>query len=189
MERLLGPAVSPAATTSCRCRRRTFAPSTARAGSTSSALTSIPLLLPLEATTAPTTAVDLSDLSQCKYCLKDFESNFTLQKHMDDSHYKSNSQFVCRICNIAFPQALHLVSHMQKIHVRAELPYACQVCGFRTSSHREAVDHFIEQHDRTDKLQCPRCLKIFCLFSDNLVQTCLIFEYAQKTFDSMDLLH
>ena len=111
-------------------------------------------------------AVDLSDLSQCKYSLKDFESNFALQKHMDDAYYKSNSQNVCRICNIAFPQALHLISHMQKIHVRAELPYACQVCGFRTSSHREAVDHFIEQHDRTDKLQCPRCLKIFCLFSE-----------------------
>ena len=55
---------------------------------------------------------------------------------------------------------------MQKNHVRAELPYGCQVCGYRTSSHREAVDHFTEAHDRTDKLQCPRCLKTFSLFSE-----------------------
>ena len=88
------------------------------------------------------TAVDLVDLSQCKYCLKDFESQFNLQKHMDDSHYKSNSQFVCRICSIAFPQSTHLILHMQKNHVRAELPYACQVCGFRTSSHRSVKQFF-----------------------------------------------
>ena len=48
----------------------------------------------------------------------------------------------------------------------SQVPYSCQVCGFRTSSHREAVDHFTEAHDRTDKLLCPRCLKTYSLFSD-----------------------
>ena len=67
------------------------------------------------------TAVDLVDLSQCKYCLKDFESNFTLQKHLDDDHYKSQSQYICKICNVTFPQATHLILHMQKVHVRAEM--------------------------------------------------------------------
>lgn len=28
------------------------------------------------------------------------------------------------------------------------------------------IDHFTELHDRTDKLQCPRCLKTFSLFSE-----------------------
>jgi hypothetical protein len=28
------------------------------------------------------------------------------------------------------------------------------------------MDHFQESHDRTDKLQCPRCLKTFSLSSD-----------------------
>ncbi len=52
-------------------------------------------------------------------------------------------------------------------HYRSEMPYSCSVCGFRSSFHKDAVDHFQEAHDRTDKLQCPRCLKTFSLFSNN----------------------
>ncbi len=112
------------------------------------------------------TAVDLADLCQCKYCLKDFESTDTMTKHMEDEHYKGDNPNVCRICLESFKATNHLIYHMNRSHVVAELPYSCEICGFRTSIHREVVDHFTEAHDRTDKLQCPRCLKTFCLFSD-----------------------
>lgn len=112
------------------------------------------------------TAVDLVDLHQCKYCLKDFEDSFSFQKHQDDAHFKTNSSFVCRICSETFLNSNMLISHMMRNHVASELPYCCQVCGFRTSMHREAIDHFTELHDRTDKLQCPRCLKTFSLFGE-----------------------
>lgn len=109
------------------------------------------------------TAVDLVDLCQCKYCLKDFDSAYMLQKHTDDQHLKSNQSFSCRICSLTFPSPTAFCVHMHRTHVRSELPYSCQVCGYRTSSHVEAVDHFTEAHDRTDKLQCPRCLKTYSL--------------------------
>ena len=112
------------------------------------------------------TAVDLVDLCQCKYCLKDFESNYVLEKHLDDEHFKSTVSFACKICSTTFNNATNLILHMSKTHVRSELPYSCQVCGYRTSIHREIIDHFTEAHDRTDKLQCPRCLKTYSLFSE-----------------------
>ena len=55
--------------------------------------------------------------------------------------------------------ATHLLHHMQKQHVRAELPYFCHICSFRSSKHTDVVEHFQIAHDRTDKLQCPLCLK------------------------------
>ena len=64
------------------------------------------------------TAVDLVDLCQCKYCLKDFDESFSLQKHMEEEHLKSSQQFLCRICNLAFPQSTTLVLHMARNHVR-----------------------------------------------------------------------
>lgn len=133
------------------------------------------------------TAVDLADLCQCKYCLKDFESNMTLNKHLDDEHYKASQPFVCRICCESFNQAAHLIHHMNRSHVRSELPYSCQVCGYRTSVHREAVDHFIESHDRTDKLQCPRCLKTYSLFSEkgyNSTTAAAFVEHLQSHQDN-----
>ncbi len=59
------------------------------------------------------------------------------------------------------------------------MPYGCQVCGFRTSSHREAVDHFTEAHDRTDKLQCPRCLKTYSLSSDKGYNSSVAAAFVQ----------
>ncbi|CAB4066601.1 POGZ [Lepeophtheirus salmonis] len=62
---------------------------------------------------------------------------------------------------------------MTKAHVRSELPYACNVCGYRSSSHRDLIDHFHESHDRTDKLQCPRCLKTYSLMGDRGYNSCI----------------
>ena len=59
------------------------------------------------------------------------------------------------------------IHHMTVSHCKSEMPYLCQVCGFRCSFHKDIIDHFQEAHDRTDKLQCPRCLKTYNLFSTN----------------------
>ena len=67
------------------------------------------------------TAVDLVDLCQCKYCLKDFENDMMMQKHMDDEHFKTGQEYTCRICCLAFPNSPALVMHMSRNHVRAEV--------------------------------------------------------------------
>ena len=112
------------------------------------------------------TAVDLSDLSQCKYCYKDFESSYAMQSHLDTVHVKKGVRYLCRICDEPFQTRNPLIHHMGRFHVKNEMPYLCNVCAYRSSSHRGLVDHFHETHDRSDKLQCPRCLKTFSLFGD-----------------------
>jgi len=112
------------------------------------------------------TAIDMADLTQCKYCYKDFDSEHKAQAHTDQEHYKKGSPCVCLICNSGFPQSTHLIHHMTKVHVKAEMPYQCQICGQRASQHRDIIEHFQETHDRTDKLQCPLCLKTYSLYGD-----------------------
>ena len=112
------------------------------------------------------TAIDMADLTQCKYCYKDFDSEQKAQAHTDQDHCKKDSPYVCLICNSGFPQSTHLIHHMTKVHVKAEMPYQCQICGHRSSQYREIIEHFQETHDRTDKLQCPQCLKSYSLYGD-----------------------
>ena len=69
------------------------------------------------------TAVDLVDLCQCKYCLKDFDDSFSLQKHQDDDHFKTNVPYYDRISGESFTSSAVLVNHMVRNHVRSELPY------------------------------------------------------------------
>eukprot|EP00090_Calanus_glacialis_P030102 TRINITY_DN4841_c0_g1_i4.p1 TRINITY_DN4841_c0_g1~~TRINITY_DN4841_c0_g1_i4.p1 ORF type:complete len:1391 (+),score=553.03 TRINITY_DN4841_c0_g1_i4:337-4173(+) len=112
------------------------------------------------------TAIDMADLTQCKFCYKDFDSEQKAQTHTDQEHYKKGSPCVCLICNSGFPQSTHLIHHMTKVHVKAEMPYQCQICAHRASQHRDIIEHFQETHDRTDKLQCPLCLKTYSLYGD-----------------------
>ena len=65
--------------------------------------------------------MDLADLCQCKYCLKDFDNEMILQKHLDDDHLKTGQSFICRICCITFPNPTELTQHMTRNHVRAEV--------------------------------------------------------------------
>ena len=44
-----------------------------------------------------------------------------MQKHMDDEHYKTGQDHVCRICTLAFPNPPALFQHMHRNHVRAEV--------------------------------------------------------------------
>merc|ERR1719312_1311813 len=112
------------------------------------------------------TAIDMADLTQCKFCYKDFDSEQKAQAHTNQAHFKKDSPCACLICNSGFPQPAHLIHHMTKVHVKAEMPYQCQICGQRASQHRDIIEHFQETHDRTDKLQCPLCLKTYSLYGD-----------------------
>ena len=122
--------------------------------------------LHLQVETERDQAIDLADLSQCRYCYKDFDSEDKVNSHVELEHLKSGMEFVCQICSTVYPAKHQLVQHMAKVHVKYEMPYQCQVCGHRTSLHRDLVEHFQVNHDRTDKLQCPHCLKIFSLYSE-----------------------
>lgn len=110
-------------------------------------------------------AVDLTDLIQCRYCLKEFEDPDRLGNHMEELHLKKGPH-VCRICDVDCKGRNFLIGHMLRMHVKFEMPYNCGICGYRSSFHRDVVDHFMESHDRTDKLQCPKCLKTFTLCTD-----------------------
>eukprot|EP00092_Neocalanus_flemingeri_P037076 GFUD01040362.1.p1 GENE.GFUD01040362.1~~GFUD01040362.1.p1 ORF type:complete len:1387 (-),score=480.18 GFUD01040362.1:476-4636(-) len=112
------------------------------------------------------TAIDMADLTQCKYCYKDFDSEQKAQAHTDTEHYQKGFECVCLVCNSGFPNQAHLIHHMTKVHVKAEMPYQCNVCAHRSSQHRDIIEHFQETHDRTDKLQCPLCLKTYSLYGD-----------------------
>lgn len=125
-------------------------------------------------------AVDLADICQCKYCFKEFDDQYNLQQHLDGSHLMSAKfDYGCKICESVFNAKEALISHMHKTHIRAELPYGCALCGFRSSFHRALVEHFQEAHDRTDKLQCPHCLKIFALYSEKGYNSTMATSFVQ----------
>ncbi|XP_059085785.1 uncharacterized protein LOC131882601 [Tigriopus californicus] len=131
-------------------------------------------------------AVDLVDLCQCKYCFKDFDTPFGLQTHLDRVHFMKGFEFVCRICDQGFETKPLLLAHMEAFHVGSELPYGCHICAYRSSFHRDVIDHFQESHDRTDKLQCPRCLKTFTLCSDKGYSSNVAVSFVQHLQEHQD---
>ena len=86
-------------------------------------------------------AIDMADLSQCRYCYKDFDSEEKANSHVELEHLKTGQEFVCQICSNSYPAKHQLVMHMTKVHVKLEMPYQCQVCGPRTSLHRDLLEH------------------------------------------------
>ena len=132
-------------------------------------------------------AIDLADLWQCRYCHRDFDSEEKANAHMEMEHLQAGQEFVCQICLNFFPGRVHLISHMKRVHTKHEMPYECQVCGYRTSIHRDIVEHFQMNHDRTDKLQCPHCLKIFCMHNEKGYNTNTSESYLQHLQRHEDL--
>ena len=112
-------------------------------------------------------ATDLVDILLCHFCLKEFDDGVSLNAHLDFHLQRQGARNACKICLKTFPTEGSLINHMTGSHTKMEMPFACSICGFRSSSHTAMVTHFSECHDRTDKLQCPKCLKVFSLFSDN----------------------
>jgi len=118
-------------------------------------------------------------LSQCKYCYKDFDCETKVQSHEDTEHFKRGYDNLCQICNNCYPTRNNLIQHMMKVHVKSEMPYQCQVCGHRSSHHHEIVEHFQTYHDRTDKLQCPHCLKTYSMYNDKGYNSTSSSSYLQ----------
>lgn len=103
---------------------------------------------------------DLSDLTQCKYCFRDFETPYSMQCHMENVHLSTND-LACKICNTGLNNKTSLINHMKNHHVQSEVPYCCQTCHYRSSFHPEVIEHFQQSHNGTNKLLCHYCLKTY----------------------------
>ncbi|KAL3885550.1 hypothetical protein ACJMK2_025601 [Sinanodonta woodiana] len=104
--------------------------------------------------------LDLSDLTQCKHCYKQFDTPFEMQTHMEKVHL-STKVLMCRICEKDQDTYGSLGNHMKQCHMACEMPYVCQLCSFRSSMYSDVVDHFKKKHDSSQHLLCLYCLRIF----------------------------
>ncbi|XP_060518575.1 uncharacterized protein LOC132697252 [Cylas formicarius] len=127
-----------------------------------------------------------TDGQMCRYCLTSAPTANDLMKHIAISHpteTKFDNGFVCLICETQYMNPFVLGKHMSKEHCPSELPYQCGTCGHRCSNHKQAIDHFYNQHDSGPTIQCPFCLKSTTVFSSsrNIVQNMTFFiQHLQK---------
>uniref|UniRef100_T1IVH9 Uncharacterized protein n=1 Tax=Strigamia maritima TaxID=126957 RepID=T1IVH9_STRMM len=105
--------------------------------------------------------MDLSDVSQCKHCFREFDTPYVMQCHIEDVHLNNSSSLKCRICDQAFQYEESLIKHMVSTHTAVEMPYSCEVCKYRCSMYKTLVDHFHQVHNDTNYIQCHYCLKVF----------------------------
>ena len=121
---------------------------------------------------------------------QDFDSEFKLQAHQVKECayiFKRGDAFVDRITNKSFNSQSQLIQHMMKTHVKYEMPYSCQVCGYRSSFHHDVIEHFQLQHDRTDKLLCPKSLRVFSLYTSQGYNPAAATAYLQHLQRMEDL--
>ncbi|XP_046578479.1 LOW QUALITY PROTEIN: zinc finger protein 280D-like [Haliotis rubra] len=105
--------------------------------------------------------LDLSDLTQCKHCYKQFDTPFEMQTHIEKVHMNNTNVLLCRICEKDHESRQSLTSHMRQNHNACEMPYICQLCHFRSSMYSDVVDHFKKKHENSECLLCLYCLKVF----------------------------
>ncbi|XP_050397060.1 zinc finger protein 280D isoform X1 [Patella vulgata] len=105
--------------------------------------------------------LDLSDLTQCKHCYKQFDTPFEMQTHIEKVHLNNSNVLMCRICEKDHESRVGLTSHMRQNHNACEMPYICQLCEFRSSMYSDVVDHFKKKHDSSENMLCLYCLKAF----------------------------
>ncbi|XP_029849181.3 uncharacterized protein LOC8035649 isoform X1 [Ixodes scapularis] len=130
---------------------------------------------------------DLSDLTICKYCFKEFETPYSMQCHMEVAHLKDDG-IVCRICSQEFDLVPSLIDHMKLYHNPSEMPYSCQLCGYRSSFHKDVLKHFHQDHLGSNALLCRFCLRVYVVkFSNNLASIgvqkfyCHLFKHLART--------
>ncbi|CAN7983568.1 unnamed protein product [Ixodes hexagonus] len=130
---------------------------------------------------------DLSDLTICKYCFKEFETPYSMQCHMEVAHLKDDG-IVCRICSQEFDLVPSLIDHMKLYHNPSEMPYSCQLCGYRSSFHKDILKHFHQDHLGSNALLCRFCLRVYVVkFSNNLASIgvqkfyCHLFKHLART--------
>lgn len=76
-----------------------------------------------------------------------------------------------------FNSAASMGLHMQKAHVSAEMPFRCGLCDHMSSSLRHTIDHFYTDHTASGVLQCPFCLNITVVVTNNQQLTANINSY------------
>ncbi|XP_069102782.1 uncharacterized protein [Argopecten irradians] len=105
--------------------------------------------------------LDLSDLTQCKHCYKQFDTPFEMQTHVEKVHMNGANVLLCRICERDHESRNALTHHMRQNHNACEMPYICHLCNFRSSMYSDVVDHFKKKHDSSPHILCLYCLKVF----------------------------
>ncbi|XP_060076236.1 uncharacterized protein LOC132555873 isoform X2 [Ylistrum balloti] len=105
--------------------------------------------------------LDLSDLTQCKHCYKQFDTPFEMQTHVEKVHMNGANVLLCRICERDHESRNALTHHMRQNHNACEMPYICHLCSFRSSMYSDVVDHFKKKHDSSPHILCLYCLKVF----------------------------
>ncbi|XP_077483082.1 zinc finger domain-containing protein relative of woc isoform X3 [Amblyomma americanum] len=130
---------------------------------------------------------DLTDLTICKYCFKEFETPYSMQCHTEAAHLKPDG-IVCRICSQEFDLVSSLIDHMKLYHNPSEMPYSCQLCGFRSSFHSDVISHFHQDHLGTNALLCRFCLRVYIVkFSNNCASIAMqnfyshLFKHLSRT--------
>jgi uncharacterized C2H2 Zn-finger protein len=63
------------------------------------------------------------------------------------------------------------------MHYPSEMPYKCESCGYRTSSHKDVIDHYYKNHEKSDGLQCPYCLKVIQFINDSHTNSSSVHAY------------
>ncbi|XP_064645341.1 uncharacterized protein LOC135498810 isoform X2 [Lineus longissimus] len=105
--------------------------------------------------------LDLSDLTQCKHCFRNFDTPFEMQCHIEKVHRSSSNVLVCRICEKDHQSHQSLASHMRISHTACEMPYLCTLCNFRSSVYNDVIDHFKKLHSASAFVLCFYCLRVF----------------------------
>ncbi|ELU04679.1 hypothetical protein CAPTEDRAFT_222950 [Capitella teleta] len=126
--------------------------------------------------------LDLSDLTQCKHCYKQFDTPFEMQCHVEKVHQSKSNVLVCRICEKDHDTSSGLSYHMRTFHNPCEMPYVCQLCKFRSSVYNDVVDHFYKRHNNSKHMLCLYCLKIFAvnILSHGCGLTQYYFQHLQR---------
>lgn len=110
-------------------------------------------------------------VSQCRYCLQNWETPQDLERHLWSHPLKTRNEklsgFACLICEVRLSGNAQLAAHMQKHHVSFDLPYRCACCTHASSALRCSVDHFYTEHASAASMQCPFCMQIYVAQDEN----------------------
>uniref|UniRef100_A0A6P7F5U1 Zinc finger protein 154-like n=1 Tax=Diabrotica virgifera virgifera TaxID=50390 RepID=A0A6P7F5U1_DIAVI len=97
--------------------------------------------------------INKGDTYKCGQCESEFTSNYSLMKHMQESHTK----YKCNECNVTFAYKQNLNKHNRHLHLPEER-ICCNVCGklvARKYLHNHVIIH------KAGNYVCSVCGKIF----------------------------
>lgn len=101
----------------------------------------------------PTKNTNWKDCCTCLICHKNFVNRFTLKKHFEDIHNKTE-RLLCDLClKVCFSKD-KMRYHMKMFHIYKH--FACNVCEYKTAS-----GHLFRMHKMTHaaSIECTICLK------------------------------